>query len=455
MNNDVLDENEIKKQAQNIQKYYEKPDSDEGYIEDDLAIELEKVKRFKDVMYNDMLGDFNENGEYILPESIMQELIDMPKKIDVVSDNGIEARGFLGERVFHFVVTPAVKEENGNAYCYLVLREEIERMGGYYVDTNSVVVATYDYKFDQFYEQRVREVFNLKDYDGDDTGEEGRAYFADNITARFAELEVMRSQSLVISEKLEELYFNHRIQLLGAGPETALIMAEFTTKRNKLEPFFMNTERKYYFLNQVLDDVLEKPVCKECLEKTPVVKEKMQVLEEKFVEKSVEVQEKIVTSHAVQQVKKEHSPMMVMEEGKPVEKKPEKVQKPGVSKGNSKQSGGGGKGKSGGSKPKGKPGGGGAGKKKDGGKGKGKDAGKPKVVGNFPIMPPKPKESEIQIENEPPVVQPPVQPQSQPMPKQMQPQPQIPIPTPQNNTQTTEKKNFEDKMFCGEDQNIM
>ena len=346
MDKEAFDAESAVEQIADNQNYYEKPDSDDGYIEGDLAIKLARNKRFKDVIYNDMLGDFNEKGEYVLSEEIMQELIDMPKKIDVITDNGIEARGFLNGKVFHFVVTPATKEENGNAYCFLVLHEEIERMGGYYIDTNSVVVATYDYKYDKFYEQRVREVFHLKEYDSDnDTGEEGKQYFADNITARLAELAVIREKSAEISEKLEELYFNHRIQLLGMGPETALIMAEFTSKRNKLEPFFMNTDKKYYFLNQILDDTLENPKCQEVLEKSPV-KEQMKALDEKYVAKTEELQAKIKESHAVKQVKKENVTMMIVEKGKPVAEKTAPTQKPGVSKGNSKGKGGKGKGKS-------------------------------------------------------------------------------------------------------------
>lgn len=356
MNNEELNGG-VEVQAQS-QSYYEKLDTDEGYIEDELQIELEKIRRTKDVLYNDMLGEYNEKGEYKLSQSIMQELIDMPKKIDVIDDNGIEARGFLGDRIFEFTISKPKLEDNGNAYCFLVLHEKIERMGGYYIDTNAVVVATYEYKYDKFYLNHIKEVFNLKEYEDDTTGEEGRTFYADKISLRFKELAVMREVGDDVYERLEEIYFNRRIQLLGLSAQTALIMAEFTSRKNKLEPFFMNTTRKYYFLNQLLDDCLQKKECAECLENSDI-KEQMQALDKKFVEKNVEVEQKIKENPQVQKIRKQEQFKDIADLenlGRETTQKP--TQKPmpkGVTKGDagkpkSKKKGGGGKSKGGGGK---------------------------------------------------------------------------------------------------------
>ena len=332
---DALDQDamSIEQEKKSGQNQYEKHDCFEGCLTDEREIGLEKIRRFKQVIDNGMLGDFDAKGKYQLSEEITKELVDMPKKIDYVDELGIHARGFLGDKVFSFIITHPVEQTNGYAYCFLQLLETIDFMGGYYVNTNSVIVATYDYKYNAYYDQNVRNVFHLKEYSDDDTGEEGRAYFADNISIRLSELDSIKEGNLDTIEKLDEIYFNHRIKLLGLNPDTAKLMAEFKALKNKVEPFVKLSSRKYAIYNQVLDEVLSKEKNKEILRQSQVC-EQMEQLDDKFAEKSIQIQQRIEEVQEKETKQKEKEVFVQYQKGgKTIEKPASKPFVPGVVKG--------------------------------------------------------------------------------------------------------------------------
>lgn len=321
------------------------------------AKSLDQIKKYKDVLFNDLVGDYDDDGEYVVSQEIMQDLIDMPKKIDFTDSAGIHARGFLGDHTFSFLITPPIERKNGEAFCYLKLDEQIDRMAGFQFETVTTIIATYNYVFDEFYDQHVREVFNLAEYESDDTGEEGRKFRADYITSRYDLFYAMRSCSEDYYERLEEIYFNHRIQMLGMEPELTAILAEFNKKRNKLDVYFMVSRRRFYFLNQLLDEVLQLNAMRLS---TAEIQEKLNAIDDKFIQKSQEIKEKTLTNPKVLPLLPKTTNVQTVEV-KGASQKSSTPAKKGVSKG-------------GGDKPKAKRKGG----KKGGGKGKGKGVDKKK-----------------------------------------------------------------------------
>ena len=249
---------------------YEKKDSDKGYVEGEHDVMKMKAQRFRDVIANDLLGDFDSKGKYHLSDEIAADLVAVTKKIDSHDQNGTQGRAFVGDRILYFNLTPpkASPENEANAYCYLELLEEIPRINGYYIDTLTTVVATYEYKNDEFFYDRALEVFNFKEYKADEPVD--TQLLPESLSARYAFTAAMLKQAETPLENLEEAYFNKRLQLLAEDPELAIILAEFSNKRNKLEPYFAKAENKYQFLNEILDEVLELPACKKALEKSPV-----------------------------------------------------------------------------------------------------------------------------------------------------------------------------------------
>lgn len=323
---------------------------DEAKTTEQAVAKLSQVRRYKDVLFNDLLGDYDSDGEYIVDENIMQDLIDMPKKIDIVDTEGIHARGFWGDKTFSFLVTPPVERKNGQAFCYLQLNEQIARMAGYRFDTVTATIATYEYDFDEFFDQRVREVFHLAEYEGDDTGEEGRQYRAEYIARRYELFCAMRACSEDYYERLEEIYFNHRLQVLNMDPELTFIMAEFSKKRTQLEAYLIISGRRYYFLNQLLDEVL---LLHSARLSQSQMAEKMADLDQKFVQKSQEIKQKTQENPQVAALLPKQEERMTIVDENVAPKKPAPAPQKGVTRG-------------GGDKPK---------PKKKGGKGGGKKGG--------------------------------------------------------------------------------
>ncbi len=324
--------------------------------------EYQQLNNYKDVLFNDLVGDYDEFGTYTVSDDIMQDLIDMPKKIDFIDEAGIHARGFLGDHIFSFLVTTPIKKDDGDAYCYLKLDEQIDRLAGFQYETQTVTIATYCYRYDELYDGFMRDAFHLREYESDDTGEEGRKYRADYLTSRYDLFYTMRACSEDYYEKLEEIYFNHRLLMLGMDPELTLIMAEFNKKRQKLDPYLIISRRRFFFLNQLLDEVLQMQA--ERLSKSEI-SARMEQLDAKYIAKSKEIKQKTLTNTKVVEMMPKTS--NVSSATQSINKKPANKQQKGVSKG------GGDKPKSNGGKKKG-----GKGKDKSKGKDKGKE--KPKAT---------------------------------------------------------------------------
>lgn len=239
---------------------YEKPDSDDGYTDDSVEITQLQATHLTDVVFNQMLGDYNDDGEYLLEPSIIEELANMPKHVVRKDKNGTYVDAKYEDKVFHFCITPYIKKENGDAYCYLQLLEPVEYANGYVIDTKTTVVATYEYRLQDGYEDYVFAAFNV-DQDDNSGDEGGRRYVdADHIKRRIAYLDALALVSVDLYEKLEEAYFNRRIQILNSLPEGTLVLAEFNKERSKIEKYFVgNSTRKYKALNDLLTSVIDGP----------------------------------------------------------------------------------------------------------------------------------------------------------------------------------------------------
>lgn len=87
-------------------KKYIKPDSEKGYLEDKDDINYFATSQMKKVAFGCMLGDFDENGVYVVSEKIVNELIKMPK---VIVEN-VEGTDLIRSKVkadafFHFILS--------------------------------------------------------------------------------------------------------------------------------------------------------------------------------------------------------------------------------------------------------------------------------------------------------------------------------------------------------------
>ena len=273
-------------------------DNDKGFVSGEHDVNRMRSLRFKDVIFNDLVGDFDEKGKYVIAENIEVDLVNLKKEIVENSLNGVEGRAVIDDRVFTFNVTPPQPLGNGNAYCYLQLLEELPRVNGYYIDTLTSTIATYEYKNDEYFFDNALKVFDFFEKKG--VEDDDKQILPDSLRARFVMLAQMREQAYDPLDKLEEAYFNKRLQLLSEDPELAIILAEFANKRNKLEPYFANAEHKYIFLNQILDEVLDTAVAIKALDKSPSIKEQLKEADNKAYGLAIKVEEKVRQDNTIE-----------------------------------------------------------------------------------------------------------------------------------------------------------
>ena len=85
---------------------YLKQDSELGYIEDSADIQYQKFNNLRHTILGCMLGDFDENGEYVVAPEIKKELIAMKKYIVETVDNIDVCHGCLKlDKYITFLVT--------------------------------------------------------------------------------------------------------------------------------------------------------------------------------------------------------------------------------------------------------------------------------------------------------------------------------------------------------------
>ena len=245
--------------SQPVVSSYVKPDCDKGFTDDKVEITQLQATHLTDVIFNKMMGEFNDDGEYVIENQIIEELANLPKFTVRKDKNGTYCDTKLKEKVLHFCITPYVKKEDGSAYCFLELLEPVVYTNGYVIDTKTTIVATYEYRFQEGFEDYVKIAFNVDQDAGNNDG--GRKYLdSDNIVKRIAYLDAMALVSVDLYERLDEAYFNRRIQILNDLPAGALVLAEFNKERAKIEKYFVgNSQRKYKALNDLLSAILDSP----------------------------------------------------------------------------------------------------------------------------------------------------------------------------------------------------
>lgn len=85
---------------------YLKRDTELGYIEDSAEIEKEKFNNLRHSIFGFMLGDFNEQGIYVIRDEIKNELIEMPKFwVDTIENIDICHSVLKLNRQISFMVT--------------------------------------------------------------------------------------------------------------------------------------------------------------------------------------------------------------------------------------------------------------------------------------------------------------------------------------------------------------
>lgn len=282
---------------------YEREDSETGYTTKTSETALLKASRKYDVISNELLGNYDENGHYSIPVEILTELASLKKIVGVTNEFGTELKAPYKDGItFNFILKMGNEDpETHKAESVLYLMEVVNKVNGYIQNILTTPVATYSYKFDEHYKDYCYRALHIVGNidDEDDGALKGDAV---NINKRLGYLKAVKDASKDQYLVLEESFFNARLQILNELPQGALVLSEFNKKRAALEKYFMNNPKnKYRALNELLTSILEAYF--DSLEDTPAYKIAIQILILKYLNQVNQISEHIKSTEEYQKAK--------------------------------------------------------------------------------------------------------------------------------------------------------
>ena len=235
---------------------YKRADIIEGYLTDEVEVEAFKVTQTYDVVFNNMLGDYDEDGEYIIASDILEALIKCHKHITRAYADTLYLQSYqkFGDKGNIEFTLSFVKNNEGKQVAVLKVLEPVNKVGGYLINTHSIVVGTYTDVNDDMYMTKVKKVFHI--YDSEEEGGKDDLVELNALMLRLELLAKIREILLKNLAKDEEKYFNERLNALKQT-QFEEIMKEFEVLKQK-SAMFLNPSSQYYFfyLNQILDMAL-------------------------------------------------------------------------------------------------------------------------------------------------------------------------------------------------------
>lgn len=223
-----------------------------------------------DVVKNSLLGDYNKNGNYVIADEIINELVLIKKVKTNTYNNSIFCSANLekyGALTFEIVFKKNSKLNMASAELYLL--ETVEKVNGYIYNTIKTPLAKFNEVIDDNFVNKSLAIFNVtsnNNANDDDIGKvlKDRDFDFDiaNVTARKNFTNILDKLTEKDFDKAYETYFNKRIQVLKA--QNTLFSNEvlkiFNDEYNKISNYFLIDKKgkvKYKALNELLDNAIE------------------------------------------------------------------------------------------------------------------------------------------------------------------------------------------------------
>ena len=122
-------------------KKFIKFDSEKGYLDNKDDINYFATSQMRRVAFGGMLGDFDENGLYVINEKIVQELIKMPKVIvEMVEEADLIRSRVKADTFFHFILTVEDNKASLKLLEKLYYQSNRDFNSGVYSDINEYVL---------------------------------------------------------------------------------------------------------------------------------------------------------------------------------------------------------------------------------------------------------------------------------------------------------------------------
>lgn len=229
-----------------------KDETFDGYV-------TEKVN----VIKNDLLGDYNENGKYIINEKVVLELLQLQKVKHSTFNNSIFCTSYMpgyGEITFEL----ELKKQGNNGIAVIYVLEKVDKVNGYIQNTLRTQVAIYKDVLTPNFIERSFEGFNIKrreDQDQKSIEDDMKESFNTYIGVRKHFSELMNNITTNDYNTMYQEYFNQRIAMLK-GDNSAyakLILSKYGAEYDKIKDYFLKNEGAvdYKALNELLDKCFE------------------------------------------------------------------------------------------------------------------------------------------------------------------------------------------------------
>ena len=221
----------------------------------------EKVDIFK----NNLLGQYDDDGNYEIAPQIMNELIELKKVRKSSYENSMFCVGNLlgfGEISVEIYYDKS-RDQNNNATAYLYVLEDVDKINGYLQNTLKTKIAEFSSTDSDFIEETYAK-FNVTDETQDD--DEGREKKTlDDLELEDSYILAKKAYMLLLGKLSEEKvldaygkYFTARLTMLTKldNEFSNAVLLSFNQKYELIENIYLK-EKNYKALNELLDACIE------------------------------------------------------------------------------------------------------------------------------------------------------------------------------------------------------
>ncbi|MGD9901099.1 MAG: hypothetical protein AB7S44_01000 [Spirochaetales bacterium] len=246
-----------------VQGSYRRPDIDGGVLTDKQEIAYYKRVQANDVVFNELLGDYNDAGNYVIKKSIVEELLNVTKIVQHTYGKTIycTSKMIVKNRYLEFALKILPNNpEKGQATATLEFLEAIDKIEGYVQNINTALIGTYVDAYNAEFLLKAYKAFNIIQKTDIGKSKEKKDETLTEIFERKNFLEALKKLLSLKLVETEKFLYERRIALLKeAGIDGKDILNELKKEILRTSKFMHNKDGLDYFksMNQLLDKVLD------------------------------------------------------------------------------------------------------------------------------------------------------------------------------------------------------
>lgn len=218
-----------------------------------------------DIFTNNLLGDYDNNGNYEIAPQIVNELLELEKYRKSSYGNSMFCVGNLlgyGEIVFEVYFNKDVDGSNAKAYLYVL--EDVDKVNGYLQNTIKTLIAEFSSDVGNFIEDSYSK-FNIKDSGNDDDDEGKERKDLEDLELDDSYILAKKAYMLLLEklqeEKMLDAYgklFTEKLSLISKldSEFAKAVLERFNSQYALIENVFLK-DKNYKALNELMDACIE------------------------------------------------------------------------------------------------------------------------------------------------------------------------------------------------------